>query len=375
VPAYRRQAWSIALKSFSLCALLYALCGFQDKEMKTLSLKEIREKVEALEKEIRLQRSILEVIPEPFFILDRNGDFLKVNPKGMEMLGYPPEEIQQMVFIDVVPLEDLHQVREGFEEMGQGKKVRFRTKITSRLGERIPVEFFGTLKEDAFFIILRDLRERIGIEEEFEKTKKEFMEKIHERDLYARELQVIRDLYKERLKEIETMREEAVRLSYTDDLTGIYNHRFFIEQLTLEVERQKRYTTPLSLLMIDIDYFKHYNDNNGHLAGDQVLKAIAILVQGGVRQSDIVARYGGEEFSAILINSGKEKALEIAERVRRNVADTPFPNENAQPNKDLTVSVGVATFSSSVSTLTDLIREADHALYRAKKGGRNRVEG
>jgi diguanylate cyclase (GGDEF)-like protein len=127
--------------------------------------------------------------------------------------------------------------------------------------------------------------------------------------------------------------------------------------------------------MIDIDYFKHYNDNNGHLAGDQVLKAIAILIQRGVRQSDIVARYGGEEFSAILINTGREEALEIAERVRRNVADTRFPNENAQPNKNLTVSVGMATFSSSISTLTDLIREADHALYRAKKGGRNRIEG
>jgi len=343
--------------------------------MKTLSLKEIRTKVEALEKEIRLQRSILEVLPEPFVILDRNGDFLKVNPKGTEMLGYPPEELSQRVLMDVVPLEDLSRVQEGFEEMGQGKEVRFRTQIISRLGERIPVELFGTPGEDAFFIVLRDLRERIQIEEEFERAKKEFTEKIRERDLYARELQVIRNLYKDKLKEIEVMKEEALLLSYTDDLTGIYNHRFFIQQLTLEVERQKRYASPLSLLMIDIDYFKHYNDTNGHLAGDQVLKAIAILIQRGVRQSDIVARYGGEEFSAILINAGREKAFEIAERVRRNVGDTRIPNEGAQPNKNLTVSVGVATFSSSISTLTDLIREADHALYRAKKAGRNCIEG
>jgi diguanylate cyclase (GGDEF)-like protein len=127
--------------------------------------------------------------------------------------------------------------------------------------------------------------------------------------------------------------------------------------------------------MIDIDFFKHYNDTNGHLAGDQVLKAIAILIQRGVRQTDIVSRYGGEEFSAILTNTGKEGAFEIAERVRKNVADTRFPNESAQPNKDLTISVGVATFSPRISNLTDLIREADHALYRAKKGGRNRIEG
>jgi diguanylate cyclase (GGDEF)-like protein/PAS domain S-box-containing protein len=343
--------------------------------MKALSLKEIGTKVEALETEIRLQRSILEVIPDPFLILDRNGDFLKVNPKGMEILGYPPEELSQRVLMDVVPLEELSTIREGFEEMGQGKEVRFRTRILSRLGERIPVELFGAPREEAFFIMLRDLRERFQTEEEIERAKKELTEKMRERDLYARELQVIRDLYKEKLREIEVMKEEALLLSYTDDLTGIYNHRFFIQQLTLEVERQKRYASPLSLLMIDIDYFKHYNDTNGHLAGDQVLKAIAFLIQRGVRQTDIVARYGGEEFAAILINAGREKALEIAERVRRNVADTHIPNEGAQPSKNLTVSIGVSTFSSSNSTLTDLIRKADHALYRAKRAGRNCIEG
>jgi diguanylate cyclase (GGDEF)-like protein/PAS domain S-box-containing protein len=343
--------------------------------MKTLSLKEVRKKVEALEKEIRFQRSTFEVIPEAFFILDRNGEFLKVNPKGIEILGYPPEELQQRVLMDVIPLEDITRIQEGFEEMGRGKEVQFRTQIISRLGERIPVDFFGIPREDAFFIMLKDLRERIEIEEKFERTKKEFTEKIRERDLYARELQVIRDLYKGKLKEIEVMKEEAVRLSYTDDLTGIYNHRFFIEQLTREVERHKRYATPLSLLMIDIDYFKHYNDTNGHLAGDQVLKAIAVLIERGVRQTDIVARYGGEEFSAILTNTGKEGALEIAERVRKNVSDARFPNEIAQPNKDLTISVGAATFSSPISTLIDLIREADHALYKAKNRGRNRIEG
>jgi len=343
--------------------------------MTSPSLKEIRTKVEALEKEIRLQRTILEALPESFLILDRNGDFLKVNPKGMEILGYPPEELSQRVLMDIVPLEDLSTIREGFEEMGRGKEVRFRTRIISRLGERIPVELFGTFREEAFFIMLRDLRERFETEEEFRRAKMELTEKVRERDLYARELQVIRDLYKKKLREIEVMKEEALLLSYTDDLTGIYNHRFFIQQLTLEVERQKRYTSPLSLLMIDIDYFKHYNDTNGHLAGDQVLKAIAFLIQRGVRQTDIVARYGGEEFAAILINAGRGKALEIAERVRRSVADTRIPNEGAQPNKNLTVSIGVATFSSSISTLTHLIREADHALYRAKKAGRNCIEG
>jgi len=343
--------------------------------MKPSSLKEFKMKVEMLEKDVNLQRSVIEVIQDPFFILNRKWEFLKANPKGIEMLGYPWEELREMVFMDVVALEDLSRIREGFEEMGQGSEVQLGVHIISKGGEQIPVKFFGSPREETILITLRDLRERIQIEEEWQKNKKDFIEKIRERDQYAQELQALRNLYEEKAKEIENMREEAVLLSYIDDLTGIYNHRFFMQQLTMEVERQKRYSTPLSLLMIDIDYFKHYNDTNGHLAGDQALRAIAMLIQHGVRQTDIVARYGGEEFSAILINAGKEGAKKIAERMRRNVAETRFPNESFQPNGDLTVSIGVGTFSPTISTLTDLIREADNALYRAKRAGRNLVEG
>lgn len=200
------------------------------------------------------------------------------------------------------------------------------------------------------------------------------IEKLPGGDFDAHEIETLKQLYNEKLKEIEKMREETLLLSFTDDLTGVYNHRFFIQQLTLEIERQKRYPTPLSLLMIDIDYFKHYNDTNGHLAGDQALKAIAMLIRRGVRQSDIVARYGGEEFTAILINAGKEGARNIAERVRKSISETHFPNESFQPNRDLTVSIGVGVFSPQFPTLTELIRSADNALYRAKKAGRNRVE-
>ncbi len=209
-------------------------------------------------------------------------------------------------------------------------------------------------------------RKKIGLEMEV---------LLRERDQYARELEELKQLYNEKLKEVEKLREEAIVLSYIDDMTGIYNHRFFIQQLTMEVERQRRYSSPLSLLMIDIDYFKHYNDTNGHLAGDQTLRTTAHLIQHGVRKTDVVARYGGEEFSAILINAGKEEALEIAERVRRNVAEAHFPNEGFQPDGDLTVSIGISTFTPPIVTLTDLLREADNALYRAKRKGRNRVEG
>jgi diguanylate cyclase (GGDEF)-like protein/PAS domain S-box-containing protein len=343
--------------------------------MNSSSLKEIRMKVEALEREIHLLRPIFEVIRDPFFMLNRKGEFLKVNSKGSDLLNYFPEELQQMAFIDVVALDDLNTMREAFDEMEKGREIHLNLRVVNRLSEEIPVECSGALRGETCWMTLRDLRERKRLEEEWERSKKQFMEKIRERDQYARELQAMKELFKEKVREIEKMREEAVLLSYIDDLTQIYNHRFFIQQLTVEMERQKRYSVPLSLLMIDIDYFKHYNDHNGHLAGDEALKAIALLIQHGVRQSDIVSRYGGEEFAAILIKAGREEAREIAERVRRLVSETRFPNEKEQPNGDLTVSIGVATFCSSTSTLTDLIREADHALYRAKKAGRNRIEG
>ncbi len=342
--------------------------------MKPPSPKVVMTKAKALEKKSPLQKSILEAVQDPLFILDQKGGFLKTNPKGMELLGYSWEELGQKVFMDIVALEDHSKLSHGFEEMGQGGEIQLGILVVSQRGERIPVEFIGIPKEELFFITLRDLRERLKNEQNWERTRKELVEKVQERDQYARELQAMKDAYKERLKEIEKMREEALILSYMDDLTGMYNHRFFIQQLTTEVNRQKRYPSQLSLLMIDIDYFKDYNDTNGHLAGDQILKAISIIIQHAVRQSDFVARYGGEEFCAILINAGQEEALAIAERIRENVAETHFPNENAQPNGDLTVSVGVATYSPTISTVTDLIREADNALYQAKRAGRNRVE-
>jgi diguanylate cyclase (GGDEF)-like protein/PAS domain S-box-containing protein len=354
----------------------------EGKNMKPSSLKQVKTKEKALEKKSHLSESILERIDDPFFILDQKGGILKANPKGIEMMGYPWEELQEMSFIDRIAPEDQERISNGFTEMGQGKEIRLKVHLIHQGGEQIPAEFIGTLKDELLFVTLQDLREKIKIEEEWEKTKRELMEKVRERDQYARELQAMKDAYKEKLKEIEKkakeleeMREELTRLSYTDDLTGIYNHRFFVQQLTREVDRQRRYPTQLSLLMIDIDYFKDYNDTNGHLAGDKVLKAISLIIQHAVRQTDFVARYGGEEFCAILINTGREGAFAIAERVRRMVAEMPFPNENAQPNGDLTVSVGIATFSPNLTTVTDLIREADNALYRAKRAGRNRIEG
>ena len=331
-------------------------------------------KLETLKKEIPIVSPIIEAIQDPFFILNSQGAILLSNPKGMELFGASWEELRETELSRWVVSEDRNRVQRELEEMEEGKEIQLRIHVLHRSQGQVPADFFAMMRGEVCFVTLRDLRNQMRTEEDWNRTKREFVERARERDQYARELQVMRDLYKDKLKEIRDIKEKIEVLSYTDELTGICNRRFFIHVLTLEVERQKRYPCSLSLLMIDIDYFKHYNDTNGHLAGDQVLKAISTLIEGAVRQTDVVARYGGEEFSAILINAGREEAIEIAERVRKSVANTPFPNERAQPNGLLTVSLGVATFSPIMTTPDAFIREADNALYRAKKAGRNRVE-
>jgi len=161
------------------------------------------------------------------------------------------------------------------------------------------------------------------------------------------------------------------QLAITDDLTGIYNKRYFRQSFLKEFDRAKRYAFPLSLLMIDLDHFKKVNDRHGHPIGDVVLSELAGLVLELTRSTDIFARYGGEEFALILPHTAETEALEIAERIRRKVEANAFPGED---NPILcTISVGVGTNRAGIETPEDLLNLADVNLYRAKAGGRNLV--
>jgi GAF domain-containing protein len=209
----------------------------------------------------------------------------------------------------------------------------------------------------------------------------------------------------ERARLYKRIQDEAI----TDGLTGLYNHRHFYERLEREVVRGQRYGTPVSLLMLDLDDFKGYNDLHGHLAGDAVLREVAAILQGELRAKlDVAARYGGEEFAVILPNTpmtlaesdddvgvqrlfGAEVtsngrpdddppppghnggAEEVAERIRRRIAECRF---GALPGDTpiVTISVGVAVFPRRTSSAEDLVSNADAALYKAKRGGKNRVE-
>ncbi len=162
-------------------------------------------------------------------------------------------------------------------------------------------------------------------------------------------------------------------LSIRDGLTELYNHRYFQENLSLEILRSERYAKRFSLVFLDVDFFKQYNDTHGHPAGDTVLIALAKLLTGSLRKSDIVARYGGEEFVLILPETSRENAFAVAETVRKKIADHPFPGRQTQPQGMITVSMGIAVFPEDGKDGSTLLQHADNALYRAKEGGRNTV--
>lgn len=168
---------------------------------------------------------------------------------------------------------------------------------------------------------------------------------------------------------------ELRKISITDPLTGLLNRRYLQERLAEEVDRAKRHGHSLSLIMVDIDHFKAYNDANGHPAGDKALVLVGRSLRGSVRAIDVVSRFGGEEFAVILPETRPEEARDIAERIRKEVESFYFPGEESVPGGRLTVSLGFAGFPQDATDLKSLIQRADQALYSAKDQGRNRAVG
>ena len=166
-------------------------------------------------------------------------------------------------------------------------------------------------------------------------------------------------------------------LAYSDAMTGLDNFRQFEETLADELMRAERYGRPLSVILLDIDHFKSFNDTRGHQAGDALLGQMGVVLRNALRSVDHPARYGGEEFVIICPETDTREACLIAERIRRSVAETPFalPNQNNEGGEAarVTVSLGCATFPADAGTARDLVKKADIALYAAKESGRNAV--
>jgi diguanylate cyclase (GGDEF)-like protein len=163
------------------------------------------------------------------------------------------------------------------------------------------------------------------------------------------------------------------RLSITDPLTELYNRRFLERRMEEEINRSMRNGSTLTIMMIDLDHFKTYNDLCGHIAGDRALEKVARVLCASVRDMDVVTRYGGEEFCVLLPGTTKRESLFVANRIRRDIENELFPGEEKLPFGRLTTSIGISSFPGDGVTATAVINAADIALYEAKSAGRNRI--
>jgi diguanylate cyclase (GGDEF)-like protein len=204
---------------------------------------------------------------------------------------------------------------------------------------------------------LAELEKTVVRQRKEEEDLKAQVEQIHS---YSRELQV----HAVRLEAINARLEALAKL---DGMTGLKNHRAFQERLEFEFQRAMRYSMPLSLLLLDVDKFKQFNDTFGHLAGDEVLKTVAQVLQDNARGVDFVARYGGEEFVVILPHADEAASVAIGDRLRAAIENVVWPL------RSVTASFGISTLTQAMTHASDLIALADKALYGSKTAGRNRV--
>jgi diguanylate cyclase (GGDEF)-like protein len=174
------------------------------------------------------------------------------------------------------------------------------------------------------------------------------------------------------LRQLRDAHRQLEGLSRLDSLTPVSNRRAFMEALAMEFQRSRRYRHPFALLFLDVDHFKKINDRLGHVFGDHVLVHVVQIARGMIRPSDIIGRYGGEEFVIGLVECDQAGALQIAERIRRKIAQDQFAWE--QHVTAVTVSIGVVMLSSEIDHVEMLITRADQAMYHAKRSGRNRVQ-
>ncbi len=210
------------------------------------------------------------------------------------------------------------------------------------------------------------LKRKVGIFLELHRQRQQLEEKTRQLDAKILELEVLH-------KELEEKNQKLELLSSLDGLTGLFNRRYFDDNLLKEWKQASRDNTPLSLLIIDIDYFKNYNDCYGHLEGDICLRKVAqALYEALLRPTDIIARYGGEEFTAILPNTGSEGAVRVARRMMDHILQLEIVHQESSAAEIVTVSVGGSSvYPSGKIAVTSLLDRADKALYEAKEQGRN----
>ncbi|HEY0075010.1 MAG TPA: diguanylate cyclase [Abditibacteriaceae bacterium] len=343
VTAGRRQMLNLLLSTYENAVRQNRALSETQRELTSLNSQlqdlntQLQTQNQRIERSETNYRALLNDKTDAVFVVDGQGMVRFVNPAGEELLGKSEMEIWGLPFPYGFTLGGVREVEisppvPGKDEDGLIAEMH-----------AVPSEWEG---EKVALVTLRDITARKG---------------------YERRIQEQQDALQQANQQLHEANRRLQELATLDGLTGIFNHRAAKERLATEWTRARRYDAPLSVLMLDVDKFKQYNDSFGHPAGDEILKGVAALLRDKARETDIVARYGGEEFIVILPNTGEEASTTFAERLRVAIEETPWPL------RVVTASFGAATMSESVETSDDLVSIADQALYYSKEHGRNRV--
>lgn len=314
----------------------------------------------------------LDFAPCGYLSLDDHGTILEINGTLLDLLDYHRQEIQGQHINLILTLASQSFYQLYFFPMIriQGKVEAMYISLETKAGQEIPI-LLNASRNERDGVVFNDcicfpMKERYEYEQVLLAAKKETDDRNRMKKKQIAELDMLRQELESKQKELLDLNEKLQKLAETDGLTGLWNRRSLQEKLTSSIAAHSGELQSLSLLLIDIDFFKSINDNYGHMVGDKVLQQMGRLLEDECRKEDIAARYGGEEFALILPDTDQAEALKIAEKIRVRVegANWGVPS--------MTVSIGAATFLPG-DTERSLQSNADYALYASKDAGRNLV--
>ena len=295
----------------------------------------------------------------------------------LNILIVDDEEDIRMMFKEILRLPgyNVWTANSGFEAINMMKEVDFSIVITDiRMPKMDGVEVTQKFKEINSDTTVIAITGHSSMQSAMALLKEGAYDYIT-KPVNVNEVRIIVKRAAERYRLLNAVKEKEIykQLAITDGLTEVYNHHYFNQTLPRELERAKRYKIPLSFLMVDIDYFKKFNDTQGHVPGDWALKRVSQVIIGSVRIPDMVFRYGGEEFAVVLPETNKPDAIAVAERIRANISLTRFLDSGMMSSQHLTVSIGACTFPVDAQNFQEVIENADKNLYSAKGLGRDRI--
>ncbi|MES9991698.1 MAG: sensor domain-containing diguanylate cyclase [Candidatus Thiodiazotropha sp.] len=301
--------------------------------------KALRSAQQRLEDELKRWRLLIENSRDGIVVIDETGGVYEANKQFAAMLGYTKDEVLNLHVWDwdaVFSKEEIQGMIRDIDDAGDHFETRHRRKDDQIINVELSTNGANYQGKKLIFCICRDITEQKRLQQA--------------------------------LKESE---ERYRRLSIIDELTSLYNSRYFYDQLKKEIKRAERSKQPLSLIMCDIDDFKRYNDEYGHIAGDMVLTTIGQEMKRCLRQTDSPHRYGGDELTAILPGTDLKGGRVLAEKLRLACKQLQLPLNPDNP-VHITISIGVTEHCKG-DTLSGLVQRADHALYKAKQQGKDRV--